>query len=93
MDNRPILETTLADTFARIEQFLEQHRAELKVQEIGTLSYVGRGIARVTGLPAGQADELIRFHGGDALGLAFNLDPTEVGVILLSQSEALQAGL
>jgi F-type H+-transporting ATPase subunit alpha len=91
--DKPLLETTLDDIFSRIEQLLEEHRAELKVQEIGTLSYVGRGIARVTGLPGVQADELIRFHGSDSLGLAFNLDPGEVGVILLSESEALQAGL
>jgi hypothetical protein len=88
-----MLEPTLDDTFSRIEQFLDKHRAELEVQEIGTLSYVGRGIARVTGLPGVQADELIRFHGSDSLGLVFNLDPGEVGVILLSESEALRAGL
>ncbi len=91
--DKPLLKTTLNDTFRRIEQLLDKHQAKLKVEEIGTLSYVGRGIARVTGLPRVQADELIRFHGSDSLGLAFNLDPGEVGVILLSQSEALQAGL
>ncbi len=91
-DDRPLLKTALEDTFAQIERLLEKHRAELEVREIGTLSYVGRGIARVTGLPGVQADELIRFHGGSLLGLVFNLDPAEVGVILLGQDETLYAG-
>ncbi|MBN1991747.1 MAG: alternate F1F0 ATPase, F1 subunit alpha [Anaerolineae bacterium] len=92
-DDKPLLKTMLTDTFSRIEQLLEEQRAKLEVQEIGTLSYVGRGIARVSGLPGVRADELIRFHGSDSLGLAFNLDPAEVGVVLLGESEDLQAGV
>ncbi|MEQ9552775.1 MAG: hypothetical protein RIM23_24565 [Coleofasciculus sp. G3-WIS-01] len=52
---------------------------------------VSRGIATASGLPTVKADELIRFSGG-LLGIAFNLDPDEVGVILLGESEHIEAG-
>ncbi len=48
-------------------------------------------MARVRGLPGVQAEELIRFPGG-LLGLAFNLEPKEIGVVLLGPSQDLKAG-
>jgi F-type H+/Na+-transporting ATPase subunit alpha len=59
--------------------------------EIGHVTYIGQGIARVSGLPAIQLDELVRFEGG-TLGMAFNLDMDEVGVILLGHDNRIQAG-
>ena len=61
------------------------------VQEVGVVTQVGEGIARVKGLPSVQSEELVRFEGG-VRGMAFNLDPDEVGVILLDESERLEAG-
>lgn len=90
-DNRQLLKTVLDDTFTHFERLLEHHRTELKVREIGTLTYIGHGIARVSGLAGVQVDELVQFPG-ELLGLAFNLDSSEVGVILLSDSEDLKAG-
>ena len=52
---------------------------------------VGNGIALVEGLPGVQAEEIIRFPGG-LQGVAFNVDPTEVGVVLLGETGDLRAG-
>ncbi len=52
---------------------------------------LGQGTARVRGLPKVRADELVRF-AGDLLGLAFNLDPEEIGVVLLGAGRGLKAG-
>jgi F-type H+-transporting ATPase subunit alpha len=90
-DDRQSLKAVLDDTFSHFERLLERHRAEVKIREIGTLTYIGHGITRVKGLPGVQADELVRFPG-ELLGLAFNLDVSEIGVILLGDSEDLQAG-
>ena len=38
-----------------------------------------------------KAEELVRFPGG-LLGMAFNVDPTEVGVVLLGEIGELKAG-
>lgn len=69
----------------------EQVSADVAVREVGYVSTVGHGIARVTGLPGVETDELLSFPG-DLPGMAFNLDPEEVGVLLLGGYEHLAAG-
>lgn len=49
-------------------------------------------MAQVSGLPEVKSEELISFPGG-LYGMAFNLDPTQVGVVLLDRSENLAAGV
>ncbi|MFP4055683.1 MAG: alternate F1F0 ATPase, F1 subunit alpha [Candidatus Brocadiia bacterium] len=85
------LDGILQETSRLIDQALEQHQPKLEAREVGTLTYLGHGIARVKGLGAVRSEELLRFPG-DRYGLAFNVDPGEVGVILLDESEGLGAG-
>ncbi len=63
----------------------------LRVEETGTVVGVGEGIARVSGLPGVCSQELVRFPG-NVLGIALNLEPEQVGVVLLDESELLGAG-
>ncbi|MFO7680982.1 MAG: alternate F1F0 ATPase, F1 subunit alpha [Chloroflexota bacterium] len=86
-----ILHTLLDEAFTAFAQAQEQAQPRLHVWEIGHVSYVGHGIARVQGLHQVQSEELIRFPGG-LTGMAFNLDEGEVGVILLGDSQHLSAG-
>lgn len=85
------LQTVLQDTFAVYAQVLDRHQAKLRSQEIGIVQSIGQGIARIIGLPHVQSEEIVRFAGG-SLGMVFNLDPDEVGVILLDSSDKLQSG-
>ena len=55
------------------------------------MTNVSTGIATVSGLPSVGFDELIRFPG-DLLGIAFNVDEDEIGVILLGEYQNLHAG-
>lgn len=64
---------------------------EPRVEEFGAVTYIGSGIARVTGLPGVQSEELIEFEGG-RYGTAFNLDPDCVGVILLDDCTEIESG-
>ena len=87
------------DACAIIAQVLTHYPAALTLRETGLVQSVRPGIARVTGLPGVRADELVCFpkagaeaSGEPLLGIAFNLDPEEVGVILLGDSQHLQAG-
>ncbi|MBN1458110.1 MAG: F0F1 ATP synthase subunit alpha, partial [Armatimonadetes bacterium] len=68
------LSTLLRATSGAIARALDRDYARLDVDEVGTTTYVGKGIARVSGLPGIEAEELLEFPGG-LLGLAFNLDP------------------
>ncbi|OEU52940.1 MAG: F0F1 ATP synthase subunit alpha [Desulfobacterales bacterium C00003060] len=91
MEQNTVLRSFLDDTFTAFDRVLEGHRAELKGWEVGTTKYVGQGIARLEGLPRVKSEELVRFPG-DVLGMVFNMDPSEVGVILLDESPMLKAG-
>lgn len=85
------LKTALHEVFEVLTDTLESHRPELDVQQVGTIGFVGPGVVRVEGLQGVRSRELLRFPG-DRLGMAFDLGPREVGVVLLDQSEELEAG-
>jgi len=63
----------------------------LRPREVGTVISVATGIARVSGLPGVGFDELVKFPGG-VYGIAFNVDETEIGVVLLGDYWQLHAG-
>jgi hypothetical protein len=46
----PDLETSLDDTAGVLDGILHSHRPEIRVDDVGTVSFVGQGIVRVTGL-------------------------------------------
>jgi F-type H+-transporting ATPase subunit alpha len=85
------LKTTLDDTFTVLDRVLERHQPRLNIWEVGSVKSVGNGILQVSGLPNVRFEELVRFPG-DLLGMAFNLDASEIGVILLDESQGLRAG-
>jgi len=49
------------------------------------------GIAHVEGLPGAMANELLRFEDG-TLGLALNLDESEIGVVVLGEFDGIEQG-
>lgn len=85
------LRASVGQALGAIEQVLAKARAELVIHEAGRVASVGPGVARVRGLFGVQSEELVSLHGG-LLGLAYNLDPDEVGVVLLGASDELAAG-
>jgi F-type H+/Na+-transporting ATPase subunit alpha len=64
---------------------------DLTPREVGTITSVSTGIATVVGLPGVGSQELVKFPGG-TLGIAFNVDEAEIGVVLLGEYQHLQAG-
>ncbi len=87
--------TELRDTVERAIREIGEARAgfapQLVAQEIGTITRISTGIARVSGLPHVGSDELLRFSG-DVFGIAFNLDEDDIGVVLLGDYANLRAG-
>src|SRR5215208_1641158 len=61
------------------------------VSEVGTVTTVGDGIARVYGLDRVMAGELVQFPHNVA-GLALNLEEDSVGVVLLGDANAVKEG-
>jgi len=60
-------------------------------EEVGQVAVAGDGIARVEGLPSAMANELLEFEDG-TLGLALNLDVTEIGVVVLGDFAGIEEG-
>ncbi|MFZ3160444.1 MAG: F0F1 ATP synthase subunit alpha, partial [Rhodoferax sp.] len=85
------LKSVLDSTFAGLSQGRETYKARLSPQEVGTITSVSTGIAMVSGLPGVGFDELVKFPG-HVFGIAFNVDETEIGVVLLGDYSRLQAG-
>lgn len=67
---------------ALIKQQLANYQDELTVDEVGTVTYVGDGIARANGLDNALAGELVEFDDG-TYGMAQNLESNDVGIIIL----------
>ena len=61
------------------------------MEEVGTVVSVGYGVARISGLSGVKSEELVVFSG-NRLGMVFNVDPYEVGVVLLDDDENISAG-
>src|SRR5277367_5767660 len=85
------LQTAFDRAFAGIVHAQEAYTPELTPREVGTITSVSTGIARVSGLPGVGFDELVEFPGG-VFGIAFNLDEDEIGVVLLGDYSDLHAG-
>jgi F-type H+-transporting ATPase subunit alpha len=85
------LSNVFDSTFARINQARETFTAHLVPREVGTITSIATGIAKVSGLPGVGSDELVKFPG-DVLGIAFNVDPDEIGVVLLGEYWHLHTG-
>jgi len=86
-----ILEGGLDRAFAGLRQAREALAPQLAPREVGTVTHVSTGIATVSGLPGVGFEELVSFPGG-LLGIAFNVDEDEVGVVLLGDYQDLHAG-
>ncbi len=86
-----ILQSSLDRAFVGLRGAREDFKPRLEPREVGTVTNVSTGIATVSGLPGVGFEELVRFPGG-LLGIAFNVDEGEIGVILLGEYEDLHAG-
>jgi F-type H+-transporting ATPase subunit alpha len=85
------LQGILDEAFAGIGKVRETFKAQLTPREVGTITNVSTGVARVSGLPGVGFEELLEFPGG-VFGIAFNIDEDEIGVVLLGNYWHLHAG-
>jgi F-type H+/Na+-transporting ATPase subunit alpha len=75
-----------------LDEFVRSYEpAAAARQEVGRVAVAGDGIARVEGLPSAMANELLEFEDG-TLGIALNLDVTEIGVVVLGDYAGIEEG-
>jgi F-type H+-transporting ATPase subunit alpha len=90
-DASPELEGAFDAAFDAISAARTRFDPVLAPMEVGTVSTVSTGIAKVTGLPGVGFEELLVFPNG-VFGIAFNVDEDEIGVVLLGDYWDLHAG-
>jgi len=85
------LQQVFDSAFARMRQARETFVPRLTPRDMGTITSIATGIAKVSGLPGVGFEEVLKFPG-DLYGIAFNVDEDEIGVVLLGDYWQLHAG-
>ncbi len=70
---------------------IERYQSEVEVSNVGTVIFVGDGIARIYGLQNAMAGELLEFMGG-TYGMVLNLEEDNVGAVLLGEYSHIKEG-
>jgi F-type H+/Na+-transporting ATPase subunit alpha len=74
-----------------IERNVQAFTPETSREEVGRVTQTGDGIARVEGLHSAMTNELLEFEGG-LLGVALNLEVSEIGTVLLGDPSKIEEG-
>lgn len=85
------LQAVFDSTFSGISQAREAFAPQLRPREVGTITSIATGIAKVSGLPGVGFEEVLKFSD-DMYGIAFNVDEAEIGVVLLGDYWHLHTG-
>ncbi|OPY89136.1 MAG: ATP synthase subunit alpha [Syntrophus sp. PtaU1.Bin208] len=85
------LKSFLEQTFATLDSTLTNSEPRLREREVGTVRSVGQGIVSASGLPRVRSEELVLFPG-NRMGLVFNVDPEEIGIVALDPGRDISVG-
>lgn len=75
----------------KLKNQIEGFEPTAEVAHVGTVSEVGDGIAKISGLSEVQSMEMLDFGNG-TLGVALNLETRSVGAIILGNFEQIKQG-
>lgn len=82
----------IAQITSDLQQKIDTFRPEFEIRDVGTVDEAGDGIAKVKGLSKVRAQELVEFSNG-VMGIAFNLEENNVGVIILGNYASVKEGM
>jgi F-type H+-transporting ATPase subunit alpha len=74
-----------------LKQQIDDYQPDFDYTETGVVTYIGDGIARAQGLDNAMSGELLIFENG-TIGMAQNLETTDVGIIILGQFSDIREG-
>lgn len=81
----------MADLVSIIEKEIQNLKTTSVQENVGTVTEVGDGIARIEGLSGVQMSELIQFPSG-VMGLVLNLEQYSVGAVVLGNFTDIREG-
>lgn len=80
------------DELARVlKEKIKEYEPTVDLAEVGTVLYVGDGIARAYGLSNVMAGELVEFEDG-TMGLVLNLEEEAVGIAVMGEDKNIHEG-
>src|SRR5690606_20741850 len=85
------VERAADEAFAALSRASAARRPGPRRRSVGVVLQAGDGVARVAGLADAQAGELLLLDG-DRRALVYDLEPEEIGAILLDAAPTLKAG-
>lgn len=74
-----------------IRKQIENYQADLDISEMGTVVYIGDGIARIHGLQKAMSGELLEFPNS-IFGMVLNLEEDSVGAVILGDFTGIKEG-
>ena len=83
--------TLTKDVLGLLEEQITKYKRDASQEQVGTVTEVGDGIAKVQGLSNVGSAEMIDFGNG-LFGFALNLLEDEVGVVILGDFSKVKAG-
>ena len=74
-----------------LKQQLDDYKIDIDISEVGEVTNVGDGVARVSGLRNVMSSELVELPN-DVFGMALNLEEDNVGIVLFGNSRHVKEG-
>ena len=74
-----------------LKEQLQNYNVDIDVSEVGEITYVGDGVARVSGLENIMSSELVELPN-NVFGMALNLETDNVGIVLFGNSSLVKEG-
>jgi F-type H+-transporting ATPase subunit alpha len=74
---------------AALQRHVTDYTPQVGAEQVGRITEVGDGIARISGLPRAAVNEILEFEDGTQ-GLALNLDEDTIGAVILGLGTHLE---
>src|SRR5881409_1699058 len=81
----------MSSILQEIEAQIAGVKTSVAKQNVGTVREVGDGVAKIEGLTDAMLNEMLDFGNG-VVGLALNLEETEVGAIIMGDFKSVREG-
>ena len=76
---------------AILKEQIERYQSDVEVSNVGSVIYIGDGIARIYGLQGAMAGEILEFPQ-ETYGMVLNLEEDNVGAVLLGSYNHIKEG-
>jgi len=85
------MELKVEEISGYLKKHITEYEKKVDVSEVGVITYVGDGVARVYGLDNCMAAEMLEMPNG-VVGMALNLEEDNVGAILFGDDKLVKEG-